>query len=215
MREEVSAAIFDFDWILFHPGAGWKVTNPEIDVLGRSIPWQHACMFFEAILKQNPGAEITDHFLPNEYTLTTTRIEDHASVTPYSSLLKTALSHKRRGHKLYVISQKNYPGLIKISEIFMSKHKGLPLSENPLLEAGVLFADASRTGGDPLFARLLLLRSMLNRKGVIKDESYDQIFYYFTQPGFERQIKEFLDVEEESLNRGRMSVIGSFITDIT
>ncbi len=213
MAENPSAAIFDFDGVIFQPDSQWKVNNPHAGVLGSRVNWPQACAIFESILAKNPDAKLNEYFVLNEYHYLKKREDTGENILPLQILKKAARNHISRKHELFFLSCRSYRDLWEITQNIPDvEEKNTPLP-NPFLNARHLSPPYEPISSAPeknIEIKFRLLASMLKKiksSAANPEGIFEKIFLYYTESEYRKVISEYLARELDNLEGGRNSIV--------
>lgn len=217
IMDDTSAAIFDFDGVIFHRDAKWKISDLRLGVKGSRISFHDALNLFKEYRKDKPDVLLTDCFTLDEFVYN--KLDKSAmNFTPPELVAQTAQSHVFKGHDLYFLSFSKHRELSVITDRIAGELK-YPVIKNPFHEARHLFPDVDYYDGIQ-DEKLTLIIELLRRKDRFYSRNmddkvpYTRIYYYYTDKIIFQKLKKFLQANFENFEGGRNCITFNYIASI-
>ena len=232
-REDTVAAIFDFDGIWFHKGAGWQIRDIRFGQIGSILSWTETYKTLVKARKRNPNIKLLDHFAFPKMKWAEVHKCGEKNITSPSTLLELARRFQNLNYDLYVISQSDCREFIGMTDNLFEKPKLIPIHKNPFEEVELIYKPSwegtmkKNLEHQIIQEKISQITSLLRYKAGIRkkrkqkpllwapdiNKIYDRIFLYFTQMEYETQIYQFIEEEKDFLTARTMAIIPSYIAN--
>ncbi|MCB1172529.1 MAG: hypothetical protein KDK39_03135 [Leptospiraceae bacterium] len=209
------AAVFEFDGIIFHPEARWKIRDIRLGVLGSRVNFPEALHMYQSHVEQYPEMLLTDCFTLDEFEYPFIESSDE-NITPPEVIARTASNHLFRGHDLFFLSFSQHRELQSITDRLIGELR-FPVLKNPFSEASHLYP---RTGSFEQRAqdKFELVRRLLQRRDTrvmnrisSTQANYERIHLYHSDPLCAALLQRYVQDHKQELIGGRNAIVFSRI----